>query len=240
MRLLFCGIFFLANLCWSSLRNNLNSIKLCFDARMARASGIGTYIGGLLAGLAQRVPSNYTLTLITKKGDVFEQRWPEIPVTTRIYSLGEQVVVPWAYLRSKSDLLHVPHYNLPIVMADHCVVTIHDLIHLKFPQFWPSKIARAYAHFFFHRVVPRARAILADSESTKRDLMEMLSIPGDRISVIYLGVWHDRYQTLTPGALLEFQKLKLPHDYLLYVGNLKEFKNVERLLEAYNRAKASH
>ena len=68
----------------------------------------------------------------------------------------------------------------------------------------------------------RAKAILTVSENTKRDLIDMLSISAERVSVTYNAVSHDRFQRLEPSALAAFERLHLPKDYLLYVGNLKE------------------
>ena len=80
-----------------------------------------------------------------------------------------------------------------------------------------------------------AKAIMTVSENTKRDLVDMLSIPKDRITVTYPAVDHARFQQKDPASLAELKALGLPSDYLLYIGNLKEFKNVERLVKAYER-----
>ena len=71
-----------------------------------------------------------------------------MPTRVPIYSLREQWVVPRSFRRSKAKLLHLPHYNVPIALASECVVTVHDLIHLKFPRYLKSKLARLYADFF--------------------------------------------------------------------------------------------
>src|SRR5262249_19123613 len=152
--------------------------------------------------------------------------WSISKASSPIYTVREQMEIPVLMRQSGATLLHAPHYNLPLLAASCTIVTVHDLIHLKFPQFWPSKRARAYAHFFFHHVVPRARHILTVSENTKRDIVDMLSIAPDRITVTYPAVWHDRFNDRAPKTLPGFEALKLPAGYLLYVGNLKEFKNV--------------
>jgi glycosyltransferase involved in cell wall biosynthesis len=214
--------------------------RVCIDARMMDASGIGTYLQGLIQALKNHERLSMDLSLLGNTDTLPQGKWEMRKAVSPIYSIREQLEIPRVFRQTGSALLHSPHYNLPIFSASHAVVTVHDLIHLKFPQFWPSRLARAYASFFFRHVVPRARAILTVSENTKRDLMNMLSIPGERITVTYPGVWHKHYATIAPDIEAEFQKLGLPKDYLLFVGNLKEFKNVERLVEAYGRAKSSH
>ena len=211
---------------------------ICIDARMAGASGIGTYLQGLLGALRTMRAAPCSLTLLGDPAILPEGPWTIHKMRTPIYSLREQWRVPRAARHAGADLLHSPHYNMPRLFASRTVVTVHDMIHLKFPQFWPSRAARLYAYFFFHHVVPKARAILTVSEHTKRDLMETLAIPGDRITVTYPGVDHDRFRTPDTAVQEEFNRLNLPPEYLLYVGNLKEFKNVPRLVEAWKRLRA--
>ncbi|OGR89159.1 MAG: hypothetical protein A2992_09850 [Elusimicrobia bacterium RIFCSPLOWO2_01_FULL_59_12] len=202
---------------------------------MAQASGIGTYIRGLLGAFSACRPASLTLTLITGKDDGVDGDWTRIPLSARFYSPSEQVAVPWAFRRSGAKLLHSPHYNLPVVLASRCVVTVHDLIHLKFPQFLPSRLAWIYAQSVFRQWIPRARAILTVSENTKKDLIETLGIPESKITVTPPGV-PDGFHPLAPADYQPaLESLKLPKGYFLYVGNLKEFKNVPRLLEAYRR-----
>ena len=217
----------------------MTPFRIAIDARMINASGIGTYLQGLLEGIQSQSRPDFSFKLL---GDL--KRLPSGPWTTRaacskIYSLAEQLEIPWAARGEKATLVHAPHYNMPCLLASRTVVTVHDVIHLKFPQYWPSVAARAYARFFFSRVIPKARVILTVSENTKRDLVEMLAIPAERIIVTYPAISHVRFQSPDPGLLPEFEALSLPHPYLLYVGNLKQFKNVERLVNVHQRLWAS-
>ena len=213
---------------------------ICIDARMIQASGIGTYLRGLLDAFQTRSKPSLSLRLLGDPAKLPSGPWSIGEVTASIYSLKEQAEIPWSVHQADAALLHAPHYNMPLLGAPRTIVTVHDLIHLKFPQFWPSIAARAYAQFFFHQVIPRAKRVLTVSENTKRDLIEILSIPADRITVTYPGVSHDRFRTISPESRTTFEKLGLPRDYLLYVGNLKEFKNVERLVEAYRQARQTN
>ena len=145
------------------------------DARMIGSSGIGTYLQGLLQGLGAARDTFYFSLHLLGDSEIPPGPWSVQTATSPIYSLREQWEIPRACRGLKANLLHVPHYNMPCMMASKTVVTVHDLIHLKFPEYWPSPVARAYARFFFYQVVPKAKAILTVSENTKRDLMEMLS-----------------------------------------------------------------
>jgi glycosyltransferase involved in cell wall biosynthesis len=212
--------------------------SVCIDARMIGASGIGTYLQGLLGILQTRKEMPISVSLLGDSAVLPKGPWSIHEMKVPIYSIREQVQIPRAVDKTGAALLHSPHYNMPLLMTSRTVVTVHDLIHLKFPQFWPSVAARAYARFFFQHVVPKARRILTDSENTKKDLIEMCGIPENRITVIYLAVSHERFRKADSATLAEFKRLGLPKDYLLYVGNLKEFKNVERLLEAYRQLRS--
>src|SRR4051812_16681634 len=115
--------------------------NICFDARMAHSSGIGTYIRGLLGEMARNLPPDVSLTLITGSSNGVPHTGRAFPVSAKIYSIEEQLSIPWAFRRSGAEILHVPHYNLPVVLSQHCVVTVHDLIYVKFREYLPSSLA---------------------------------------------------------------------------------------------------
>src|SRR6185312_8380543 len=211
--------------------------RVCIDCRMIGASGIGTYLRGLLSGLSDKKPPALEFALLGRASELIDQPWDRIEVDAPIYSFKEQVAIPRAFRRSKAALLHSPHYNVPLRVASRAIVTVHDLIHLKFPQYLSSNLAKAYAKFYFHFVIPRTRAILTVSENTKRDLMEMLRIPAERVTVAYPAISKEftpQARDLCRRRLAEYQ---LPEEYLLYVGNLKESKNIAFLLEGYRTLK---
>jgi glycosyltransferase involved in cell wall biosynthesis len=206
---------------------------ILIDARMIQASGIGTYLRGLLSALPRAAGTEGRFTVIAPPGELLD--WPRIEVDAPIYTLREQFAVAAALRRSGAPLLHAPHYNLPVAAAARTVVTVHDLIHLLFPQFLPSRLALAYARFFLLRIVPRAAAVLTVSEHSRNDLVRRLRIPEKKITVTPPGVSAEFH----PRPLEELETALAGHGlrpgYLLYLGNLKEFKNVPLLVEVYQR-----
>lgn len=196
---------------------------VAFDARMRDFSGIGTYIRGLLTALGQAEQSPKII------------REDSAP---RIYSLREQWEIPRRFKETSAALLHVPHYNVPAIMASRCIVTVHDLIHLKFPQFLPSPLARAYAAFFLRFVVPRARSILTVSEFTKQDMVRTLGLRPERITVTPLGAPDVRPPAPDDAAFLA--QAGLSEGFFLYIGNLKPFKNIPRLVRVYSAWAKAH
>src|SRR5262245_687220 len=98
---------------------------------MARHSGIGAYVRGLVSGCpdAQRA----RLTLL---GDPATLQGLGAAVTEAreaVYGAGEQITLAWRIRRARPRLLHVPHYNLPLAAGAPSIVTVHDLNHLLFP-----------------------------------------------------------------------------------------------------------
>jgi glycosyltransferase involved in cell wall biosynthesis len=206
---------------------------IAVDIRMIKASGIGTYLRGLLHALKEKLADNEELAFVANAQDALSASTRSAAAAGGIYSLREQWTVPRACRELSADLLHSPHYNIPLLMTGRCVVTVHDLIHLKFPQFLRSSLEKAYAHFFFKQVIPRTRAILTVSEHTKRDLMEILHIPGSKITVASPGV-PERFKPQSAEAVDRVLKSTgLQKGYFLFVGNFKEFKNVRFLVETY-------
>jgi glycosyltransferase involved in cell wall biosynthesis len=155
-------------------------------------------------------------------------------VRARGYGLDEHFLVPRAARRAGVDLLHEPHYTLPLGWRRPAVVTIHDLIHLRFPRFFPPGAA-LYARAVAGVAVRRARLVITDSAHTRTDVVERLGADPARVRVIPLGV----SAALAPGAPGEVaawrRERALPADYLLYVGARKAHKNLALLLEALAR-----
>ncbi|MFA5974885.1 MAG: glycosyltransferase family 1 protein [Elusimicrobiota bacterium] len=211
------------------------TLSLCIDARFTEASGIGTYIRGLLQALAENPPAGLALSLLVSPHHPHRWPWPTRAVASGMYSVSEQWTVPAAFRESKARLIHIPHYNAPVTLSHQSILTVHDLIHLKFPEFLPSRFASAYASFFFRCLVPRARAILVPSQHTRCDLLERLDISPERI-IVTPEAASPRFR---PADEAEKQRVRnhydLPPEYFLYVGNLKAFKNVPRLVRLYSR-----
>ncbi|MFW5691505.1 MAG: glycosyltransferase family 4 protein, partial [Chloroflexota bacterium] len=128
------------------------------------------------------------------------------------------------------DLLHSVDFIPPHRGARRHVITVHDLTFLHYPQH-KDRAARRYYNDQIAWAVRRADHILAVSEATRQDLITMLSVPADRITVQPHGV-DPRYQ---PQSVEAVRLLGLPNTYLLHVGTLEPRKNIPALLDAYTR-----
>lgn len=203
-------------------------IKIGFDARMIRHSGIGTYSRALLKHLT--VKPEYDFTLFGDLNKLVNYQARKVLADFPIYSVKEQIFFPVLLKRNPVEIFHVPHYNAPLGYRGTLVVTVHDLIHLKFP---PSRLAYVYARGMLEAVCRKARKIIAVSQHTKKDIIDMIGIPEQKITVIYNAVSDEIFAPATPSASLP--NLETP--YLLYVGNIKPAKNVTRLIDAFLLAK---
>src|SRR5471032_3282516 len=75
----------------------------------------------------------------------FGENFRPVVETAKNYSFAEQIRIPLELKRERVDLYHAPHYVLPPLVRCPSVVTIHDCIHLMFPQYLPSRWALTYA-----------------------------------------------------------------------------------------------
>ncbi len=137
----------------------------------------------------------------------------------------------------KLDLLHFPDFVVPPHRQGRTLVTIHDLSFLITPECAEAKL-RQYLTEAVPRSVRRADRISVDSAAIKRDLIERLKVPSEKIQVIYGGVGAE-FQPLEDKAALEEvrQRLGLPSRFVLFLGTIEPRKNLVRLVEAWHRLK---
>jgi alpha-1,3-rhamnosyl/mannosyltransferase len=208
--------------------------KIAIDARMVSRSGIGTCIQHWLRDVGYSVALGDPKDLEDYKDSVPAQ----IPFISGIYGYKEQLKFPYGKLRkAKPDILHVPHCNVPLFFRGKMMVTIHDLTHLVYPEFLPSKIVHLYFKFIFWFVCKRANHIMTDSESTKNDLIRFYKADASKMTVVPLGVGKEFVRKNHEEVDYLYGKYNIPRDkkILLYVGNLLPHKNLNKLLEGFAR-----
>ena len=147
----------------------------------------------------------------------------------------EQRGFPNAAARGGADLMHYPYFAAPLRAATPFVVTVHDLIPLLLPEYRGSRLVRAYMSLQ-SVTVRRARLILADSNASRHDVVRLLDVPRQRVRVVHLGVDPEFRPVPSDGVRAKYG---LPERYVMYSGGLDARKNVERLVLAYARARAS-
>ncbi|MEO8070188.1 MAG: glycosyltransferase family 1 protein [Acidobacteriota bacterium] len=214
-------------------------MRIAIDARKLHDYGIGTYVRNLVTWLArQDADHSYLLLCRTQDVDYVESLGPRFKALVERagnYSMREQVSVPFALARARVNLFHAPHYVVSPLTPCPYVVTIHDCIHLRFPQYLPNRRAHMYARHVMRVSAQRARRVLTVSHASKQDILHYLKVPPDNVEVIYNAP--DERITTSPGhdeIERVRQRFQLTSPFILYTGNIKPHKNVDRLIEAYS------
>lgn len=221
---------------------------MAIDARhlqtVARVRGIGRYTRNLLAAFARRAPPDLRWTLLRLRNfpvaepgllpahdDIATSRLrrPELSMLAL-----DPVLLSFELAGKGIDVYHSTQLSLPARRNFPAVVTIHDLA----PLIWPAHYLRLpysrIGHSWQYALARRADAVIAVSEATKRDVVERLGVPQERVSVVPEAV-DSSFDPPSPeeGRALARARFGLPDRYVLYVGQFDPRKNVRGLLRAF-------
>ncbi len=211
--------------------------SLCVDARWL-FSGIGTYTFNLLRELSQRGELKLHCLTLAEHRTALEPICDSLSILdVPIYSFREQFAV--AKDAHPFPVLHVPHYNAPLLRKGTLLITIHDLTHILDARFRNTLKSRLYARPMMLMAARKAVHIFTDSEYCKQQILEHLSVPAEKVTVSYLGVGPQFFPESRDQALQTVKReCEVTRPYVLYVGNLKPHKNVDGLLRAFALARS--
>ena len=226
-------------------------MRVGFDARhlqtVARVRGIGRYSRNLLGAFARRAPRDVEWSLVRLANFPPADPGllpPHTDINTRRLRRPElsmlaldPILLSVELAGANLDLYHSTQLSLPARRSYRAVVTIHDLA----PLIWPEDYLRLpYArlgHAWQYALVKRADAIIAVSEATRRDIVERLGVPEERVHMVSEAVDdafappdHDE------GRRVARERFGVPSRYVLYVGQFDARKNVRGLLRAFAAA----
>jgi glycosyltransferase involved in cell wall biosynthesis len=213
-------------------------MRIAIDIRKINQFGIGTYIWNLIRNLGAVDTSNEYRLIGSDRN--FQELGP-LPPNFKQLAQPEQdaawrdhLVLPMALRKHQVDIFHVTHHESPIAVPARLVVTIHDCVHILFPQENLSRFRNYQRYLRTKRVVNRADKVIAVSDSTKDDLINIFNVTPSKISVIHNAL-DDRFTLTTaaedPAQVLERYQLKDP--FILYSGRIRPHKNLHRLIEAF-------
>lgn len=193
-------------------------MRIAIDCRwiFQKLSGIGKHTDNLIKGLSKFDRQNTYLLL----------KEPLIPY--EIYSLANQIRLPKMLKRLDADIYHSTNFMIPLFMKRKIkvVITIHDLIPWKFPQYTP-KAKKTKFNWIFKLVIMlaarRADRIIAVSETTAKDIRECLGIGQEKVKVVYNGIGPEYFEKA------DIKK----EDYILFAGRADPYKNLMGLVRAY-------
>ncbi len=225
------------------------TLTIAFDGKRAanNRTGLGNYSRHIIGLLAKFFPSNRYVIFLTKPNKneqlrkILEQNpkieivlpksgiWKKLSSLWRVFGISKEIA------EYENLIYHGLSNELPLTIKKtnaKSIVTIHDLIFLKFPKYYNFFDRKIYA-YKFRMACENADKIIAVSECTKRDIVEIFKISSDKIKVIYQGC--DRvFKTEISDDVLRSVKRKynLPDKFLLNVGSIEERKNAVLIVKA--------
>ncbi len=224
-------------------------IGIDYTAALKQSGGIGRYTRGLITSLAGLDDSNlYTLMSTPDAPPAglrdFDRhpnfRSKRYPLPERWLTIGWHrfyLPVPVEWFTSSLDLFHSPNFILPPARHAKTLLTVHDLSFIRHPQGAVNSLRR-----WLEKVVPRSLAradhVLADSLSTRQDLMEIFNVAAEQITVVGAGV-EARFQPVTDPTTLQTvrERNHLPDEpFILSLGTLEPRKNFTGLIDAFNQS----
>ncbi len=219
--------------------------------------GLGRYIQEIVDNIIKIDQKNEYVVFLSKEN--FDELKVTSPLVKKVlanvkwYSWQEQLLMPFLILKEGVDLMHFPHFNVPIFCPTKFVVTIHDLILTRFPTVRASTLAPwfyklknlAYQAVIF-LAIKRSEKVIAVSNFTKSDIVEKFKIKPSKIEVTYEGVTNLARENDSlfvkkvddKDVLLRYnittQEERDGDKFILYVGNVYPHKNLESLLSVFS------
>jgi glycosyltransferase involved in cell wall biosynthesis len=228
-------------------------MRIGFDAKRAffNQSGLGNYSRDTINILAEYFPENelilyspnplkskifYKASNVKIKGPTY--KWQSLFGSFwRTYSLSKQLT------KEQIELYHGLSNELPVGIEKiniPSVVTIHDLIFMRYPEFYKSFDRTIYEKKFRYAAL-HASKVIAVSGQTRDDLMKFFSVPPHKIEVVYQGCNPIFWQTIKESKKNEIlEKYHIPENYILYVGTIEERKNLLNIIKALDKGKIDY
>jgi glycosyltransferase involved in cell wall biosynthesis len=215
--------------------------RIGFDARdvLRKRTGVTGYTRALASELAGR-PDMRLIAYVDRFQDPAVGPPAALPLAALDGPPGlwKHLSLPLALLRDRVDLFHSPTGTLPLWSRGKRVVTIHDLFADIEPGWFPRRMGIALRRGQ-RRAAGTADAVIAVSDTTRRDLLRIYGLPPDRVVVVPNGVDHDRFRPDVEPAETLLGQLGVSLPFVLCVGSLLPWRNAPRLLEAVAMARQS-
>jgi alpha-1,3-rhamnosyl/mannosyltransferase len=205
------------------------------DARAATPHfpGIGRYVRSLAAAMLPLLAADERLTLLVDAQQPLRlDGAPSMPLNASPFSLSQQWRVRQAVAAQSADLYHSPYYLMPYVPGATTVLTVYDVIPLRYPQFSSAR-SRLLFRLTTRLALRAARRVIAITENARQDFIREFGVDAQRITAIPLGV----EPSFRPASQAETDAVRakygLPDRFALYLGSNKPHKNLVGLVRAW-------
>lgn len=217
-------------------------MKIIIDARFygPEATGIGRYLGNLLENLDQLDQKNHYVIFLNKLGyNLFKPKsknFRKVLADAHWYTIKEQVLIPYLIKKERPDLVHFPHFNVPLAFNSKFVVTIHDLTLSKHGKeisenrLYPIYLLKRFLYKkTINKAVNASEKILVPTKTIKEKILDQFSVPKEKITVTHEAA--DQFTT-KDFEQESLTKYKVKEPYILTVGNSYLYKNIKVVIDA--------
>ncbi|MBG08776.1 MAG: mannosyltransferase [Halobacteriovoraceae bacterium] len=226
-------------------------MRIGFDAKRAfhNFRGLGNYSRNLIDGLDQSFddlnlflysPVSRNKNFVNWGNSLTQAKlvWPKSFLSQHCSSFWRSLFLSNVVKSDKLDIFHGLSHELPPSIGQNakgCLVTIHDLIFMRFPHFFP-KVDRLVYKAKYKSACDRADIILAICENTKKDIIEFLGVDEKKVRIAYQSC-HPSFEKLIPKNDLKtfLKKLKIPKKYFLQIGSIEENKNLLLTIKSFSK-----
>lgn len=222
-------------------------MKIGIDARFYNESGVGRYLRNLIVNLKKLDKNNeYFVFLLSKDYAQFEEtsNFHKVSADYKWYGFAEQFNFPKTLNKYKLDLMHFPHFNVPIFYSGKFVVTIHDLIHQHHKMSRATtlnpvtfKIKQIGYRRVFKNAAFKSQKILVPSKIVQQLLIQEWKVSSNKIIVTHEGVDANLLEVEKNIKAVEINqvlnKFKINQPYIFYIGNAHPHKNLEGLIKSF-------
>ncbi|HLD27798.1 MAG TPA: glycosyltransferase family 1 protein [Patescibacteria group bacterium] len=222
-------------------------MRIGIDARLygTKHRGLGRYVKVLVEELVKTDTDNQYVLFLNEdnydESSLINSSAKKVLLPASWYSFKEQLLGPKIIAKEKCDLVHFPHFNVPIFYRGKFIVTIHDLIINHFPDSRATTLPKAYYRLklwgykiIVRQAIKKAVKIIVPSRFVKEDILTHYRVEPEKITVIYEGYFLG--QEHLPAQIDRFNIQK---PFLLYVGAAYPHKNLESLIRVFKKLNRS-
>ena len=223
-------------------------MKIGIDCRLfsSKFTGIGRYTHELVdyyIELNNNLKKPHQIVLFFNNPEY--KKYKEVENVTKVlvdakhYSFAEQTRFLFKLNKEKLDIVHFPHFNVPVLYRRPYVVTIHDLTLNFFPG---QKMTKFYHRLAYNLTIKnatkKAKKIIAISKNTRNDMVDILDVNPEKIEIIYNGI-DEKFKFIQDASKFKktLKKHKITKQFLLYTGVWRNHKNLPRFLKAFKLLK---